>query len=215
MRYEPEEVFLYPLYVRPLTSLDRSSRQWDDERMALYEQGRDFLLDQGYTQLSMRLFRRSLEGAAGPVYRCQADGMVGLGAGARSYTRRLHYSPEYAVGRRQVVSLIEDFVARPDARFAQAEYGFELGADEQRRRWITLSGLSHEGLDPAAYHAHFGTMLSEDVPWLDALVTHELATIDGDGIWRLTPRGLAHSDVIGPWLDSPRVRALKQEYELR
>ena len=32
-------------------------------------------------------------------YCCQEDGMIGLGPGARSYTRSMHYSTEYAVGQ--------------------------------------------------------------------------------------------------------------------
>lgn len=216
MRFSPEEIFLYPLYVRPLTGLDNSKKSWDDHRLDLYRQGRDFLLERGYEQLSMRLFRRpSLDVTEGPVYRCQQDGMVGLGAGARSYTDRLHYSSEYAVGRRGVVSIIEDFVQRPDERFAQAEYGFSFDGEDRRRRFAVMSLLSHEGLDPAFYHARFGTLLSEDMPWLDALEERDLARRDAQGILRLTDDGLERSDVIGPWLDSPRVEALKQEFELQ
>src|SRR6476469_9042236 len=36
LRYRPEEVYLYPLYVRPLTGLGRSARAWDDDRLACY-----------------------------------------------------------------------------------------------------------------------------------------------------------------------------------
>ena len=46
LRWAPEEVYLYPLYVRPLTGLGRRSRsgadpEWDRQRMALYRHGRD------------------------------------------------------------------------------------------------------------------------------------------------------------------------------
>ncbi|MFN7145928.1 MAG: STM4012 family radical SAM protein, partial [Myxococcota bacterium] len=83
------EVYLYPLYVRPLTGMGRRGAAPSD-RLALYRVGRDHLLAAGWTQVSMRMFRApGAPDTGGPVYRCQDDGMVGLGAGARSYTRRL------------------------------------------------------------------------------------------------------------------------------
>ncbi len=91
LRYAPEELYLYPLYVRPLTFLGKKSRAWDDLRLSLYRAGRDFLLARGYTQVSMRMFRAAHAPAArGAVYRCQEDGMVGLGVGARSYAGAVH-----------------------------------------------------------------------------------------------------------------------------
>ncbi|MEO3923268.1 STM4012 family radical SAM protein [Micromonosporaceae bacterium B7E4] len=66
LRWRPEEVFLYPLYVRPLTGLDRipstadgADPAWDAQRLALYRQGRDALRSAGYRQLSLRHFRRA------------------------------------------------------------------------------------------------------------------------------------------------------------
>ena len=92
LRFEGSETTgLYPLYVRPLTFLGKKSRAWDDLRLSLYRAGRDFLLARGYTQVSMRMFRAAHAPAArGAVYRCQEDGMVGLGVGARSYAGAVH-----------------------------------------------------------------------------------------------------------------------------
>lgn len=184
LRYDPEEIFLYPLYVRPLTGLGNSPKEWDDHRLDLYRIGRDFLRDRGYAQLSMRLFRKTgLSGLTqGPVYRCQQDGMVGLGAGARSYTDGLHYSSGYAVGRRGVVSIIGDFVQRPDRRFAQVEIGFNLDAEERKRRWVMMSVLSDEGLDPRRYAAYFGDAMLTDFPELTELRTCGVTEEDADGV---------------------------------
>lgn len=38
--------------------------------------------------------------------------MVGLGCGARSYTRGLHYSLDYAVGPKGIKGIIADYLAR-------------------------------------------------------------------------------------------------------
>ncbi len=215
LSFHPEEIYLYPLYVRPLTGLGNSSRSWDDHRLALYRQGRDFLLESGYEQVSMRMFRRvDAPSTDGPVYCCQEDGMVGLGAGARSYTRGLHYSSEYAVGRRGRLAIIEDFVARDDADFARADYGVELDDEEQKRRFVILSVLSREGLDPAMYRRNFGSEVDQDFPEFDQLRDADLLAPDQDAL-RLNARGVERSDVIGPWLFSQKMRQLAEEYELR
>lgn len=64
LAWQPEELYLYPLYVRPLTGLARraeaaSPTGWDAQRLALYRAGRDHLLAAGYQQVSMRMFRRA------------------------------------------------------------------------------------------------------------------------------------------------------------
>ncbi|WP_043616558.1 STM4012 family radical SAM protein [Nonomuraea candida] len=211
LRWRPEELYLYPLYVRPLTGLGKQGRAWDDQRLELYRAGRDHLLAAGYEQVSMRMFR--LPGTdSGTSYCCQTDGMVGLGCGARSYTSGLHYSFEYAVGARHVRSIIDDYVAQTD--FGTANVGFALSPDERRRRHLIQSLLQAEGLARRAYADRFGADVLDDFP-LDDLPMKEFAgwlSVTDETV-RLTPEGLAHSDAIGPALFSPRVRALMDGYE--
>jgi oxygen-independent coproporphyrinogen III oxidase len=210
--YRPEELYLYPLYVRPLTGLGRSDRAWDDDRLTCYRAARDLLLAEGYTQVSMRLFRaRHAPAEDGPVYCCQEDGMVGLGCGARSYTRALHYSTEYAVGAAGVREILADYVARPDEAFARADYGFRLDAGEQRRRYVIQSLLTGDGLDRTAYRVRFGGDPLDDLPQLAELASAGLARRDSRGL-RLTDAGFERSDAIGPWLYSARVGRLTEGY---
>jgi oxygen-independent coproporphyrinogen-3 oxidase len=205
LEYAPEELYLYPLYVRPLTTLGRKGAEAQDRhRVALYELGRDLLLGAGYRQISMRMFRR-VEAGGSPAYCCQEDGMIGLGVGARSYTRGVHYSSEWAVGARSVREIIDRWIAKPDADFAVADYGFVLSDDEQRRRWLILSLLSDDGLDLAAYHRRFAALPETDFPELAELAARGFAVRDTD-VLRLTPEGLARADAIGPWLFSDEVR---------
>jgi coproporphyrinogen III oxidase-like Fe-S oxidoreductase len=234
LAYRPEELYLYPLYVRPLTTLGRKAARGaaadaadaeHDRRSALYDQGRDLLRAAGYRQISMRMFRREPAAAAddadvpprgtaaGPVYCCQDDGMIGLGCGARSYTRGMHYSSEWAVGARSVREIIDRWIARPDAAFAVADHGFVLDEDEQRRRWLILSLLGDAGLDAAAYRGRYARDAAADFPELAELVGRGLAAAT-EGTLRLTPAGLARADAIGPWLASAEVRRRMAEYEL-
>ncbi len=224
LEYHPEEVYLYPLYVRPLTTLGRKERSApspagaqpgaiDRERVELYDQGRALLLEAGYRQVSMRMFQRPTATAtAGPAYCCQDDGMIGLGPGARSYTRSVHYSSEWAVGARGVRDIIDRWIVKTDAELGVADYGFVLDDSEQRRRWLILSLLSDDGLDLAAYRARFDSSPIDDFPQLGEIADY--TTTDGEML-RLTAEGLARADAIGPWLFSDAVRRRMATYELR
>jgi oxygen-independent coproporphyrinogen-3 oxidase len=214
LEFAPQEIYLYPLYVRPLTQLGRAARTPKDMRPELYRAGRDFLIHRGYRPISMRLFRsESYCSAEGPVYCCQEDGMLGLGAGARSYTKALHYSTEYAVGRPGVLNIIADYNHRSAERFALAEYGCELDLHEQKRRYLLKSLLRADGLEIEAYSTFFSSKIFTDFPELFELLEGELA-FERDGCLSLTTRGLELSDVIGPWLWSPAVREKMNDFAL-
>lgn len=213
LRYAPEELYLYPLYARPLTGFEGQSAP-DDTRLAQYRAGRELLLEAGYMQLSMRMFRAHHAPAiAGPPYSCQEDGMVGLGCGARSYTRDCHYASAYAVSRGSVLTILRDFVERPEASFALAYDGFWLDAEEQHRRYVLKSLFRRPGLDLAAFRARFDVDAFAALPELAELPERGLAEI-AEGCLRLTPAGLELTDVLGPWLYSTRVQQLMAEYEL-
>lgn len=206
-----DELYLYPLYVRPLTGLGNSAKRWDDLRVSCYREGRALLLTEGYEQVSMRMFRRRGRGEDGPAYRCQEDGMVGLGSGARSYTRRLHYSFEYAVAAGGVKAILADYLTRD---LTVADYGFELDANEQRRRYLLQSLLNADGLDAARYAARFGTDPAADFP--DLRTFRDLGLVEyNHPRWVPTPLGLERSDALGPWFFSDHVRTLTAEYTPR
>ncbi|MEU1184664.1 STM4012 family radical SAM protein [Streptomyces sp. NPDC005820] len=217
LAWYPEELYLYPLYVRPLTGLDRRAATgpdpaWDEQRLTLYRAGRDHLLAHGYTQQSMRMFRRADAPPQGADdYACQTDGMIGLGCGARSYTAALHYSFDYAVGMHEIRGIIDDYVSTTD--FTHAEVGHPMTPDESRRRHLLQSLLQAEGLRVADYRARYGSTPGEDFgPELAGFADRGWLTEDS-GLVRLTAEGLAHSDAIGPELFSPAVRAAMAAYE--
>jgi oxygen-independent coproporphyrinogen-3 oxidase len=215
--HRPEEIYLYPLYVRPLTGLSRRRAGGriggPDDRLDLYRVGRDFLRAQGYVQESMRMFRRSSTpspAADGPTYCCQDDGMVGLGCGARSYTRALHYGSPFAVSAPAVRDTIASYVSRPEAAFDWIDWGVRLDAGEQRRRYLIKSLLRSSGLSLDDYRARFGTDAVADFPELAALEAEGLTRRAGRRI-ESTDDGLERSDAIGPWLYSVAVTARMQE----
>jgi oxygen-independent coproporphyrinogen-3 oxidase len=194
--------------------MGRSDKEWDDIRLACYREGRAFLLSEGYTQVSMRMFRaKHSPELSGPIYCCQADGMVGLGCGARSYTNSLHYSTNYAVGAKQIDQILQAYIASPEEAFDYANYGFQLDSEECRRRYVLLSLLSDEGLNCTAYRTHFETDVFADLPELSELLPLGFATLEQDTL-HLTDAGIERSDTIGAWLFSDKVRHLMEEYKL-
>lgn len=221
LAWRPEEIYLYPLYVRPLTGLGRhadpavAERDWDEQRLRRYVEGRDHLLAAGYEQVSMRMFRRRDAPPQGPDdYACQTDGMIGLGCGARSYTSGTHYSFDYAVAPREVRAIIDTYAATTD--FTRAAYGRVIDGDEPERRYLLQSLLQAEGFAVADYRLRFGHEPHDRfAAELDTLAERGWLADPRSGRLRLTAEGLAYSDAIGPKFFSPAVRAAMAAYEHR
>ena len=250
LAYQPEEIYIYPLYVRPFTGLGKKRgdyqeielHQFDSQQAqkgrsdsanstspeALYLGARQWLREAGYKQVSMRMFRAPHVSSLtdGTAYSCQDDGMIGLGCGARSYTRKLHYSSEFAVSRGAVRQILLDYCERTRDTFSQAHHGFVLDSDEQSRRFVIQSLLTEPGLDLIEYANRFGQDAFTNIPALRELVDLGMATlrqsesmgdasnVHGVNLLSLTEAGVARSDTIGPWLISPSVKTRMESFDL-
>ena len=205
LRYEPEELYLYPLYVRPRTGIGRRGdvqRSSSVHMRQLYRAGRDLLEDAGYEQISMRYFRvRTMSAAPGPVYCCQTDGMIGLGCGARSYTSGLHYSNRFAVESAGVHAILDEWIQQTRSDFRFAHWGCRLSEDDRRRRFFIQSLLTLPGLDLSEFARLFEGESAIAIPELDRLMADGFVEYL-DGVYRLTALGLEFSDAIGPALYS-------------
>jgi oxygen-independent coproporphyrinogen III oxidase len=210
LRYGPEELYLYPLYVRPGTGLGRRGglcRSPVETTRLLYREGRDALRAAGYEQVSMRYFRRPRAAAPKtPVYCCQSDGMLGLGCGARSYTSALHYSSPFAVEPAPIHALLERWIGQSDDAFAHASWGCRLTRNDQRRRFVIQSLLTYPGLSAADYASRFAEAVEDGFPELLRLGERGFVEYS-DSVYRLTASGMECSDAIGPLLYAPAHRA--------
>jgi oxygen-independent coproporphyrinogen-3 oxidase len=234
--YEPDEIFLYPLYIRAGTGI--AGTKPNPSRYALYCFARDFLAERGYRQLSMRQFAKRL-----PEHpqSCGFDDMVGLGCGARSYLGNLHFCTPFAVRREHCRSLIDAYMETP---VPKTVHGYLLDEDEQKRRYVLKNLLYFHGLSRSGYRRRFNSDPMADFPVLLELrergyltktpVDERPETVnpprldrgpDGKGSrWvpaseraepekrtdmrlRLTPLGMSLSDMIGPLFVSENVRA--------
>jgi oxygen-independent coproporphyrinogen-3 oxidase len=212
IQYMPEELFLYPLYVRPETGLGRKEQSHTSSSSFYrncYEMAKMQLLANGYHQFSMRSFRRinlqnDFSEQAVP-YCCQQDGMLGLGCGARSYTQSLHYSSRFAVSKSGVAAIIDRWIEQNETDFQLATWGVRLRRDERMRRFIIQSILNRDGLDMSRLEDLFGIKSTGEFPELNTLIENGLLMLQG-GRLMLTADGMGYSDSIGPFLYSEASR---------
>ena len=140
--------------------------------------------------------------------------MIGLGCGARSYTRRLHYSTDYAVQSSGVREIIASYLDRSNEDFAYADYGCDISEQEHRRRWVIKSLLRSRGLDRQLYQNTFGADVLDEFGQLSQLLEEGYLELDVLSL-RPTAKGLEWSDLIGPMLFSDDVRQMMGEFDVR
>ena len=203
LTYRPNELFIYPLYVRPGTRID--VRSTDDIGYAIYKSARELLVGQGFVQTSMRRFVR--RETTEPEFSCGDEVMLSCGAGGRSYLGNLHYATPYAVRQQAIADEIDHYIRTTD--FMTAANGFLLSTEEMQIRFIIKNLMYHRGVDLAEYEKRFGekpdrNLFREftDRGWIE----------ETGRIVRLTEEGMAYSDYIGQAFISPVVRKLMSEY---
>ena len=201
--YRPNELFIYPLYVRPGTRID--VRSTDDIGYAIYKSARELLVGQGFVQTSMRRFVR--RETTETEFSCGDEVMLSCGAGGRSYLGNLHYATPYAVRQQAIADEIDHYIRTTD--FMTAANGFLLSTEEMQIRFIIKNLMYYRGVDLAEYEKRFGekpdrNLFREftDRGWIE----------ETGRIVRLTEEGMAYSDYIGQAFISPVVRKLMSEY---
>lgn len=204
VQYRPEEMYIYPIYIREKTALYLKSQRDIDMMTKMYKMVKAFLEGNNYTQTSMRNFiRNDMEVELFPEYSCQENNMIGLGCGARSYISNVHYSKKYAVSQKNINRIIDDYIN--EENFKYASYGYILNGDEQKRRYVQKSILKVTGLDIDDYICRFEISPSEDFKEISFLIKNGFLENRGN---RLCPteKGLMYSDAIGDLFISDEVR---------
>ena len=203
LTYRPNELFIYPLYVRPGTRID--VRSTDDIGYAIYKSARELLVGLGFVQTSMRRFVR--RETTETEFSCGDEVMLSCGAGGRSYLGNLHYATPYAVRQQAIADEIDHYIRTTD--FMTAANGFLLSTEEMQIRFIIKNLMYHRGVDLVEYEKRFGekpdrNLFREftDRGWIE----------ETGRIVRLTEEGMAYSDYIGQAFISPVVRKLMSEY---
>ena len=198
LSYGPDEIFLYPLYIKHGVWLEREGRKKlldSDHAYALYRCGSEYLRENGYSQISMRRFVRKSSGNMLPKFNeCGFKSALSLGCGGRSYLGRLHACTPYRTTRSAALEEIERYQRTED--FSFVTNGILLSDDEIKRRYVIKHLLILPGISKQAYRKAFQTDLLEDFPiikdWMDQDWLDEHNT--GHDYIGLTPEGLGLSD---------------------
>ncbi|MDO5096442.1 MAG: STM4012 family radical SAM protein [Peptostreptococcaceae bacterium] len=199
MRFQPEEVFLYPLYKQENARLYHKFEMDHKQQYALYQIGRDFLKSEGYHQLSMRSFAKKPAQNAD----CGFENTLSLGCGGRSYFDNLHFCEPYVSEKSACESEYQHYLKRED--FLANLSFYDLNLDERKRKYAIKNLLYRTGLSLADYKKHFGGELLQDFGFLGELLeTKDL--ICREGRIFLSEQGLGKSDAIGPLFMSEKVK---------
>lgn len=219
LRFEPEEIFLYPLYVKHGARMEQEGVVLEPETaFAQYQAARDFLCAEGYRQDSMRRFVR--QKTARVFSECGFGTSIGLGCGGRSYLGNLHFCSPYAITRSACVACLKDYMCTDD--FMEITHGIFLSEEEQKRRYLIRHLLIRPGLNKNRYQKLFGKDVLEEFPvlreWMEqGFVVLQKAEKQGDfgeqRYFALTDAGLGLSDYLGPKLISTEVNRAMCEWE--
>lgn len=210
----PQTVQLYALGLMPTTGLaKRSNKQIMDGRQIYqcYELGRRLFLDAGYRQDSHdRYTLHPINGFLQGDYNIRGMSLVGLGAGARSYSKTLHFRNVYTTlnGRKA----LEIYMDRVNSGLPAVETGVALDQEELMRQYAIGHILS---LNLDDFEARFGVSYKvKFAEYYREVLDLDLAYQDGS-LLRLTPRGVLFRDLLGRRLFSPKAQVLEEAYRAR
>ena len=218
LAFEPDEIFLYPLYLKhgawlplsPVFSAGHTAYQQ-------YQEASAFLRGEGYRQDSMRRFVKlgvSSPQEQRPFSECGFGTSLALGCGGRSYLGNLHFCPPYAVTAGESSRQLRLFIDTED--FSRITHGILLSEDEMKRRYAIRHLLIRPGLDIQRYQQTFHSEALEDFPLLQDWIRQGYAILspaNNTDYLTLTEEGLGLSDCLGPQLTSPQVRTKMKEWE--
>ncbi len=199
--YEPEELFVYPLYIKAGTYLSKRGTLRQEDTYEMYVALRDYLKSEGYVPYSMRRFVKN--GDVNHTESCGFDSTISIGCGGRSYVGNLHFCTPYAVRQSACLEILQQYINEED--YLQVRHGYVLSEDEQRRRYVIKNILFGCGLDKKEYQQLFGGEPEQDYPVLKQWLKKGMAVVTADRMY-LTEEGVGFSDYLGPMLISEEVR---------
>lgn len=212
MYYEPDEIFIYPLYIKPNTILDIKHEKASDKRYEFYRFIADFLCRNGYKQYSMRRFAKIKDSVETqrPDVDCGFENTISIGCGGRSYIGNIHFCTKYSVKQENCRRILNDYINCDD--YTKVSYGYILSSDEMKRRYVMKNLLSCRGIYQTEYYDRFKSYVLEDYLILRKYIDERYILSDGTRLY-LSEEGLALSDYIGPSLISDEVRQRMLEWK--
>ncbi|MDO5349591.1 MAG: STM4012 family radical SAM protein [Lachnospiraceae bacterium] len=226
LTFQPDELFLYPLYVKHGAGLERKLQNEGlvlDPELAFqqYQEASAFLRSFGFRQDSMRRFVRRPDRRA--FSDCGFGTSLALGCGGRSYLGKLHFCTPYAITQKGCLSQLRAFEQTED--FNVITHGILLSEEEIRRRFVIRHLLIQPGLSLKTYYDHFNSDAEHDFPqlaywlqqgWLrkEVFPAGEL-DLGAETMLTLTDTGMGLCDYLGPQLISQEIQGRMDEWEER
>lgn len=211
LTFAPDELFLYPLYIKHGARLQRHFPNGTAPQPKLaflqYREASQFLRSEGFRQISMRRFVRK---GPGGVSDCGFSSSLALGCGGRSYLGNLHFCSPYAITQKECLKQIRQYETVSD--FTSIQYGIFLSAHEEKRRYVIRHLFIYPGLHLENYRRNFGSRALTDFPLLEKWTQDGYCRMS-DGFLAMTEKGLGLSDWLGPQLISPHIRRRMNEWE--
>lgn len=195
LSYEPEELFVYPLYIKPETFLSRQGVSPSPDTFSLYQCARDFLQEAGYQPYSMRRFVKGSR--RNDNTSCGFGNTLSMGCGGRSYLGNLHFCAPYAVRQEHCRNILTAYMAQED--YLQISHGYLLSPEEMKRRYVIRHLLFGRGIQRREYGEHFGGSPEQDFPLLEEWADSGYVSLGKEYVG-MTEEGFALSDALGPKL---------------
>lgn len=213
--YGPQEIFLYPLYVKHGVLLEQELTNGmvldQEQAYCQYREGAAFLKNNGYCQDSMRRFvKQSGTSCQREWNECSLGSSLSLGCGGRSYLGNIHFCTPYATNQKDCLEQIELYEKTRD--FTAITHGYLLSEEEIKRRYLIRHLLIFPGLHKLRYLELFHSQAIDDFPmlkdWLEKGWLEE-----NKNYLSLTQEGLGLSDYLGPQFISSEVRQKMEKWE--
>lgn len=204
-----QSLFLYPLYIRPLTPYATRESEGFMSAHAMsvcYDWALKRLTSAGFQQYSLRKFKKtSIAVARETAYECQFDPMIGIGAGARSYTPSLHYSTPWAMKPDNINRILEQYIKRAQDNDFSISHGIYLNRDEQIRRFTILT-LLYEGIEESFFQQRFEVSPEDYFPIQIQTLLEEGCIERQNARLQLTAKGRKYSDIVGHLFFSSQIQ---------
>ncbi len=217
LKYSPDELFVYPLYIKEGTYLYKSGAVRNADAVKLYKCARDFLLQNGYSQISMRRFVRRTEirqdSSIDNVNEnlCGFGNTISVGCGGRSYIGSLHYCTKYGVGQNYCMDKLKEYIAINN--YLNIKHGYILNIDETKRRYAVKHILFGKGILRKDYLKHFGNDVLKDFGQIEEWAKSGYVNITENYI-TLTSAGVLLSDYLGAQFISEDVAERMRQWKM-
>jgi oxygen-independent coproporphyrinogen-3 oxidase len=216
LEHSPQCLSIYPLNVKPLTSLARPRSNGESSEAdrplfySMYDSAVEILEAAGYEQQTRTLFFRGTDRYLNKANEAVGHPVKGFGAGAQSYAPHWHYRPGNSY--RNAMTHLEAYISDTEASRFPARYAYKLNTEELQRRQIALS-IRYKQFPLEPFKQCFGAGPEELFPdEFDALRQEALIDIRPSEIL-LTKKGLRYDNLVSTLFFSNRVRELLSEHQ--